>query len=263
MAFFNHHVRKGHLLVYDSMAAPGQPLSLLADLVEEGVLTQEPLGGEVLRFQVAGRSLGMALTGGDGRAVKPYIPHAVGVMDLTVRLGNARRVTASEARARIFVWDRRRSVIIVSHAVLQARSRGPALGLPIPDFGGPPQAPDGAMVKALWVLSGRVHLLYVAPIDRTQLPDIRQWMDQYRLPAGPLFLVKAIPLALAHQVETWRRDGWNNIKGGLAGTPDEAHSLLDKGLKAVIPPGASSKEKWPDKTIMTKDWTDVVKQLAS
>src|SRR4029077_3927298 len=123
---------------------------------------QGPLGGEVLRFQVAGRSLGMALTGGDGRAAKSFVPHAAGVMDLTVRLGNTRRVTASEAQARIFVWDRRHSVIIVSHAALLAPPRGPALALPLPDFGGPPPAPDGTMVKALSALSRHAHLLYMA-----------------------------------------------------------------------------------------------------
>jgi hypothetical protein len=203
------------------------------------------------------------MTGGDGRAVKPYVPPAVGVLDLAVRLENSRRVEAAEARARICVWDRRLPIIIVSHAALPARPRGPAVGLPVPDFGGPAPAPDGKAVKAVSALSQRAHLLYVSSADRTELPDLRQWMDQSRLPAGPLFLVKARPLGLAHQVEIWRRDGWNNITSGLAGNPDEARSLLAKGLKTVIPPGASSKEKWPDKAILAKDWTDVVKQLAS
>lgn len=261
---FSNNVRKGRLLVYDSLAVPGQSLSLIADLIEEGIVIQGPLGGEVLRFQVAGRSLGTALTGGDGRAVKAFVPRTPGVLDLVVRAENHRRVEASEARAQIFVWDRKSSLIIVCQAALLDSSGKPALGLRIPDIGDPPPpALNGKMVKALSALSGRAHLVYVSSRDRKELPDLRRWMGQSGIPAGPLFLVKASPSALAQQVEIWQRDGRKNITGALAGTPDEAQSLLSKGLKTVVPPGASTTKKWPSKTIRTKDWTDVVTQLAS
>jgi hypothetical protein len=259
---FSKEKRQGRLFVYDSMAAPGQPVSLLADLVEEGMLTLRPLGGEVISFQVGGRSMGTALTGGDGRAVKPFVPAGVGVLDLAVRLDHSPRIEASEARARVFVWDRRRPLLLIAHAALIARPRGPAVGLPVPDFGGPLPGPEGHAVEALSALSRRAHLLYVSSADRAQVADLRKWMEQHRVPAGPFFSVKAKPPALAQQVEAWRQAGWRNIKGGLAATPEEAGALIGSGLKAVSPPGASSKEKWPEKTIMTKDWTDVVTQLS-
>lgn len=258
---FSKGERKGRLLVYDSMAEPGRPISLLADLVEEGVLIQGPVGGEILRFQVAGRSLGTAMTGGDGRAVKVFVPVAVGVLDLAVGLESSRRVDAPVARGRIFVWDRRRPIIIVSRPALLAPSNKPSIGLPVPNFDGPAAAPDGKAIEALSVLSRRAHLLYVSPADRTDLPDLRRWMDQHRLPVGPLFPVKARPLALVREIEGWRHAGWRNIKAGLVATPDEAGALVGAGLKAVRSPDASAKAKWPDKTIQTKDWTDVVRHL--
>jgi hypothetical protein len=258
---FSKGERKGRLLVYDSMAEPGRSISLQADLVEEGVLIRGPLGGEIIRFQVAERSLGTALTGGDGRAVKVFVPLTVGVLDLAVRLENSRRVEASEARGRIFVWDRRRPIAIVSHPALLAPSNKSSIGLPVPNFEGPAAVPNGKAIEALSVLSRRVHLLYVSPADRTELPDLRQWMDQHRLPVGPLFPVSAKSPALGRQIEAWRHAGWRNIRAGLVATPDEAGALIRAGIKAVRAPEVSAKEKWPDQTIQAKDWTDVVKHL--
>ncbi len=46
------------------------------------------------------------------------------------------------------------------------------------------------------------------------------------------------------------------------GTAEEAKALVEKGLKAVAAPTASSKEKWPDKTVTTTDWKEAAKQLS-
>jgi hypothetical protein len=69
-------------------------------------------------------------------------------------------------------------------------------------------------------------------------------------------------MSLSHELERWRREGWTNIKGGLAGTADEAKALVEKKLKAVVPPNASLKEKWPDKAVTIKEWQEVVRQFS-
>jgi hypothetical protein len=255
--------KTGRLVVYDTIAAPGQRVTLSADLVEEGLFTQSPLGGEVVVFLLEGRSLGHAMTGGDGRAAKSFVAKAAGVATMTVRLENARRVTASEATARLFVWDRRRPIILVSLAAFAARSPKPGEGLPFSFSEGTPPNPEVRAVDALTALSRRANMIYVTGADRLDVAGLRGWADHHRLPAGPIVPVKAGPHGLATELENWRRAGWGNIKGGLAGTPDEAKVLVAGGLKAVVPPSASSKEKWPERAVKTKDWSDVAKRLLS
>jgi hypothetical protein len=251
--------KPGVLIAYDAMAAPGQTLTLTADLMEEGFLTHPPLGGEVLLFQHQGGTLGRTMTGGDGRALLSFVPRATGVEKVTVRVVDSRRVSAPEATATIFVWDRRRPIVIVSLPALAPPARR---DFPLPGSSDQLSGPEGGAVQALSALARRANLVYVTPRDRLELPEVRQWTDQHRFPAGPIFALRPSPRRLVSELETWRREGWTNIKGGIVGTAEEAKALVEKGLKAVAPPTASNKEKWPEKTMMATDWKEVIKQLS-
>ena len=251
-------IKRGVLVAYDAMGAPGHALTLVADLLEEGFITHPPLGGEMLLFQQNGRTLGRTMTGGDGRALLSFVPRATGVEKMTVRLADSRRVAAPEAMAGIFVWDRRRPIVIVSLAALVSSSRR---DFQLPGSSGQLSGPEGSVVQALVALARQANLIYVTPRDRFELSEIRQWMGQHRLPASPVVPLKPSPKRLASELETWRREGWTNIKGGLVGTAEEAKALLDAKLKAVASPAAPSNEKWPDKTVTTTDWNEVAKQL--
>lgn len=253
--------KSGLLVAYDVMTVPGRSVNLVADLLKEGLLAPSPLGGEVLFFEHEGRMLGRTLTGGDGRAMVPFTPRVAGRMTVTVRLGESRRVTAQETMAGVFVWDRKRPIVIISMKALISVPRRPDLGLPLPRSGAKLQNPDGGAVEALTVLAKRVHVMYVTASDRLELSEVRQWADRNRLPAGPVFPLKPGPRSLSRELERWRHEGWTNIKGGLAGTADEAKALVEKKLKAVVPPNVSSQEKWPDKAVTTKDWQEVDRQF--
>ena len=244
------------------MAVPGRAINLVADLLKEGFLAPSPLGGEVLFFEHEGRMLGRTLTGGDGRAMVPFTPRAVGRVTVTVRVGESRRVTAQETTAGVFVWDRKRPIVIISMKALVSVSRRPELGLPLPRSGAKLQNPDGGAVQALTVLAKRAHLIYVTASDRLELSEVRQWADRNRLPAGPVFPLKPVPMSLSHELERWRREGWTNIRGGLAGTVDEAKALVERKLKAIVPPNASPQDKWPDQAVVVKGWEEVVRQFS-
>lgn len=254
--------KRGLLVAYDAMAAPGQPISLIADLLEEGFFTHPPLGGEVLRFERNGRTLGRTLTGGDGRAVISFAPRARGMMTVIVRLEESRRVTASEANAGIFVWDRRQPLVIVSLKALVPAPRQPDQGLPLLRSGTGLPDPENGAVQALTAVARRAGLIYVAERDRLELPEVRLWGGRHRLPAGPLFLLKPGPMSLVRELERWRQEGWTDIRGGLAGTAEEAKALVDKKMKAVLAPTAPAKEKWPEQAVATKDWKEVARQLS-
>src|SRR5207245_7544605 len=70
---------RGLLIAYDTIAAPGQRVTLVAELLEDGLLTHPPLGGEVLLFKADGRALGRSMAGGDGRALLSVLPRHGGV----------------------------------------------------------------------------------------------------------------------------------------------------------------------------------------
>lgn len=245
--------KNGLLVAYDALAAPGTAVNLVADLLEEGFLRHSPLGGEVLLFEHRGRTLGRALTGGDGRALISFTPKGVGEETVSVRLAESRRVAAQETTAGIFAWDRRRPIVIVSAKAL----------MPMPRSGATLQNPDGGAIQALAAVAKRVHVIYVIAGDRLELPEVRRWMNGHRLPSGPVFLLKPGPAGLAYEVDRRRQEGWTNIRGGLVIAADEAKALVEKGLKAVVPPTASSQGKWPEKAVTAKDWTEVAKHLAS
>ena len=252
---------RGLLIAYDTIAAPGQRVTLVADLPEDGLLTHPPLGGEVLLFKEGSKLLGRAMTGGDGRALLSVVPRHVGVSTVVVGLAASPRVTASDTTARLFVWDRRRAIVLVSLTALVARSRPPGLEVPLPRSGAKRPAPEAGAVQALKELDRRAYLLYMTGSDRLELPELHEWTDLHRLPRGPIMLLKPGPRSLARELEHWHREGWTNIRGGIVETAEEAKALTDTKRKAVAAPTVASQEKWPEKTVRPKNWSEVARQF--
>ncbi len=256
--------KKGGLLIaYDTIAAPGQRVTLIAELLEDGLLTHPPLGGEVLLFKEGSKLLGRAMTGGDGRALLSVVPRQVGASTVVVGLAASPRVTASDATARLFVWDRRRAIVLVSLNAVVARSRPPGLEVPLPRSGGAKRpAPEVGAVQALKELDRRAYLLYMTGGDRLELPELHEWTELHKLPRGPIIPLRPGPMSLARELERWQREGWTNIKGGIVETAEEAKALTDTKRKAVAAPTVVSQEKWPEKTVRPKDWAEAVKQFS-
>lgn len=252
---------RGLLIAYDTIAAPGQRVTLVAELLEDGLLTHPPLGGEVLLFKEGSKLLGRRMTGGDGRALLSVVPRHVGASTVVVGLAGSPRVTASEATARLFVWDRRRAIVLVSLNAVVARSRPPGLEVPLPRSGAQRPAPEAGAVQAFKELDRRAYLIYMTGSDRLELPELHEWTELHRLPRGPIVLLRPGPMSLARELERWQREGWTNIRGGIVETAEEAKALVDAKLKAVAAPTAASQEKWPEKTVRPKDWSEAAQQF--
>ena len=252
---------RGLLIAYDTIAAPGQKVTLVADLLEDGLLTHPPLGGEVLLFKEGNTLLGRAMTGGDGRALLSVVPRHVGVSTVVIGLAGSPRVTASEATARLFVWDRRRAIVLVSLNALVARSRSPGLEIPLPRAGNQRPAPEAGAIQALKELDRRAYLLYMTASDRLELPELHEWTELHKLPRGPLILLKPGPVSLTRELERWQREGWTNIRGGIVETAEEAKALVSAKRQAVAAPTVASQEKWPEQTVRPKDWSEAISQF--
>jgi hypothetical protein len=214
-----------------------------------------------LLFKEGSKLLGRAMTGGDGRALLSVVPRHIGASTVVVGLAAGPRVTASDATIRLFVWDRRRAIVLVSLSTLVPRSRPPGLEIPLPRSGAQRPAPEAGVVQALKELDRRAHLIYMTGGGRLDLPELHEWTELHGLPQGPIILLRPGPMSLARELERWQREGWTNITGGIVETAEEAKALTDTKRKAVAAPTVASQEKWPEKTIRPKDWSEAVRQF--
>jgi hypothetical protein len=251
-------IKTGHLILYDALTAPRRSVPLIADLLEEHFLRNSGAGGEVLLFQHDGHPIGQAMTGGDGRAVKEFVPPRTGVSTISARLVDARRVTASEVTARLFVWEQRRPLVLIAMRALWPRS---TKFFPLAKIGSELPDPDSEAVKMLAELARHVGLIYVIKADPTELAELRAWLEKHHLPPGPIVLLKSI--GMRAELERLKREGWVGIKTGLVSSPDEAKTLVTAGKVAVASPSASERERWPEKTVKPKDWREAGKRLLS
>jgi hypothetical protein len=253
--------KSAQLLLYDTLTAPRHKVTITADLLEEHFPRNFQIGGEIVLFQHEGRPMGQAMTGGDGRAVRSLTPTAIGVTALSARLAASRRVTAGEATARLFVWERSHplSLIFLHALVPHARGFGSVFPFSESNAGFPDPEPDA--VKMLSTVARRNGLIYLIDADPMKLSDLRQWSARHHLPAGPIVLLQRAQ-GFAHELDRLQGDGWQGIKAGVPSTAVEAKILVDRGRLAVAPP-TGSREKWPAKTVHAKDWADVAKRLLS
>jgi hypothetical protein len=248
------------LILYDALAVPRRSVNLVADLLEDRFLAHGGLGGELLVFFEEGRAVGHAMTGGDGRAMKAIVPPMPGMRTISVRLAENRRVTATEASARLFVWEQRRPLVLVSLSSLTPRSSGLPL---LPSLSDPTALPmpDKEAISMLTSMAGRMGLIYLTGADRSALPGVREWGVRHGLPTGAIVITRAGGPDLRRFLDQLDRQGWTGVKGGIVGSVEEAKILLSRGKMAISPP--DSREKWPDKTIRPKDWKEAGKRILS
>ena len=250
-----------HLVLYDALTAPRQSVTLTAELLEQHFLRTSGLGGEVLLFEHQGRPVGQAMTGGDGRAVKTFVPTTLGMSVVSAHLARSRRVPPTDATARLFVWERNRPIILISLPALSSRStsRGPIL--PFAKSDGPFPDPEPEAVRMLSTIARRHALIYLCASDPLQLGSLREWAERHRLPPGPMVLIRGAQ-DFADELDRLGGEGWTGMRTGLASTPGEAKAFLDRGRRAVMPP-AASRQQWPAGALQPKDWKDAGRRLAA
>ena len=253
--------KRAQLVLYDALTAPRRSVTITATLLEEQFLRNVGLGGELVLFEHQGRSIGQAMTGGDGRAFKSFVPTALGLTAVSARLADSRRVAAEAVTARLFVWARTRSLILVSVHALTPRVREIVPRSPFADSNAELPEPEPEAVKMLSAVARRHGLIYVISANPLRLADLREWAAKHRVPAGPIVLVQGAQ-GLAYECDRLKEDGWSGIKAGIPSTPIEAKILLDRGKRAVAPP-SGSREKWPANTARAQNWEDVGRLLSA
>ena len=239
-----------------------------ARLAQDRLLQQAGIGGEQLEFSVAGKRVGTAMTGGDGRAFLEYTPRMRGNQVITARLVPSKRVESSEATATLACWERRRPILLVEAAALVEAPSAPSLPFPsLPLERARPTglipAPDAAdELKRLSEFFYNV--VYLSSSDRQEIgkgEDLRGWLRQQRFPTGLSLTVNPGETALSAKIEELRADGWDNLKAGIGRTREFAEALTAHRMAVVIIPASSRDEEVPKKAFLAKDWKEVRKKL--
>lgn len=252
--------------VSDALTTPGRPVMLEARVLQAGTLMQAGLGGERVEFSIGGKSIGTAMTGGDGRALLEYTPKMRGNLSLSVRVQESARVPSGEATGTVFSWERRRPILLVEMEALVERVPTPTLPLPL--LPGSPVAalsarpqPDAAdELKRL--TDFYYNVVYMVRTKGPALSDggeVREWLRASKFPPGFIVRVGSGQEALEEAIQTLRAEGWDNLKAGIGRTVEFAGALLAQRLEVVIVL-APEHHDFPRKAQIAASWKDVRKK---
>lgn len=257
------------LSVRDALTVPGRPVMIEARLVQDSLLNRIGIGGEPLEFLVAGKPIGMAMTGGDGRAFLEYMPRMRGNQPVTVRVAGSKRVQSAEASGLIASWERRRPILLVEITALQEEKKSPVLPFPaVPGVAGslsPPNPLPGAAEELKRLTDFYFNVIYLSRSGGPQVgakedEDIRAWLRQHGFPFGLSVVISPEESALADKIEDMRKQGWDNLKAGVGRTKEFAEVLVAHRMQVVIVPEPDRGEL-PKKAQTAKDWKEVRKKL--
>ncbi len=260
---------EGTLTLNDALTYPNHTTRIEAKLTEKTLLVDKPLGGEPVELSVEGKPAATAMTGGDGRAFLEYVPKRSGVFPMSAKLGASPRIAPAETSANLYVWERRRPILLVESAALIEEGRRESLPLPsLPGDVKPHLAVQLASdaPEELGRLSRFYYnLIYVAwpgdeNGDHINSEILRRLMRENRLPVGYVLSVKPGRAALESALDDLKQQGWSMMKAGIGRTSGFAEALLDQRMEVVIVP-EPRKGELPRKAKSVKEWKEVRKKL--
>lgn len=256
--------------VRDALTVPGRAVRIEARLLREGLVGLAGLGGEQLEFLIDNKKAGTALTGGDGRAFLEFTPRMRGTQVITVGLASKTRVESSEATATLACWERRRPILLVDMAALFEESKTPSGPLPsLPLTLGRQDRPaptPGAAEELKRLTAYYFNVVYLAQPGNEESQgrdEARDWLTRHRLPVGLLMTVKPGRAHLEELIDSFRAEGWTNLKAGVGRTRDFAEALVDRRIEVIILPASGKDEDLPKKAQAAKDWKEVRRKLQS
>ncbi|HEU5406524.1 MAG TPA: hypothetical protein VFU48_02075 [Nitrospira sp.] len=253
------------ILVKDTFTSPDQAATIEAKLISKGLLTSNPLGGEPVELVVNEKVAATAMTGGDGRAFFTYMPKAIGLASVQVRVGNSPRVTSTEGQANLAVWEKRHPILTIELSSLMEEptpSRVPRIGVAIESERKPmPEAADE--LAKLTQFYYRVIYVVTSPAGRDGFQttiEAREWLKTNKFPTGYVMTLPPDSQALGAKIDEFHAEGWKTIKIGVGRTRAFAEAFLQRRLEAVIVP-EPTKGEVPRKAKVAKDWKEVRKKL--
>lgn len=257
----------GVLTVKDVLTLPNQAVRIEARLVGKALVGKPALEGVSLQLRIDGKPVATAKTNEGGQAFFEYTPKMRGTNVISVSINDSPSVEAGKADATLFVWERRRPILVVEIAALMrpnvatptsgsSSSAGRVTELsiqPVPD----------AAEELTRLTQYYYNLVYVSGSEQSQMepfPDggVRRWLESHKFPVG------LVPMpasgGLTAILDTFKEEGWTTMKAGIGRTRAFAETLIRHRMEVVVVPELP-KGELPRKAKAAKDWKEVRKKL--
>jgi hypothetical protein len=252
------------IIAFDQLVQPDRSVRLAVRLVTGGLsFVRHPISGERIEFILEGRSLGQTLTGGDGMAVKPFMPSKPGLYLIAVRLVENPRYEADAVELNVACRNASHPILPVTLSSVRSPSRPPAVPFsPAPSSEAMPEA-----ARILVKLSERYQLVYLETGDEALGSEVKDWLARQEFPPAPLFVwplpgeSDAQAERFAERFQSLRDEGWKNIPAGITRSAGEAEGLIKMKVKAIVLVEEDDDIKLPETARKVTDWKAVPKNL--
>lgn len=256
----------GVLTVKDALTLPNQAVRIEARLAGTSDPGGREMGGVSLQLHIDGKPVATAKTNDGGQALFDYRPKMRGTNVISVTVNDPLSVEAEKAEATLFVWERRRPILLVEIAALmQSDDSPPPPGSPSPSgtgSGSSARPVAGAAEELSRLTQYYYNLVYVpddrSPSDGASVDALRRWLASNRFPAG--FVLMPVSGSLNAALDAFKQDGWTTMKTGIGRTRSFAELLLQHRMDVVVVPELP-KGELPRKAKAAKDWKEVRKKL--
>ncbi|KXJ99269.1 MAG: hypothetical protein NBKEAIPA_02233 [Nitrospirae bacterium] len=251
MAEAGAQAQAASITVDDVLTLPNQSVRIEARVGEGTVGGGSALGGIALRLRVDGAAVATAKTDDRGRASFDFTPKMRGNHPMVVEQGESSGSDAgTTAKATLFVWERRRPILLVEVASLVEAGGGGSDVLST--------KPSADAAEELTRLSQYYYNLVYIPRGEQSSSDTRAWLEAHQFPTGLVLM----PLAggLGPALDSFKQQGWTTMKAGIGRTKLFAETLLQHRVDVVLVP-EPPKGDLPRKAKAAKDWKDVRKKL--
>lgn len=248
------------IVPYDAVTVPGVEVWPQAKVIARRFYAVErPVGGERIEFLEDDRSLGLALTGGDGIGVIRHIPYREGVHKIRVRLLSTSAYEAAEAEMIIGAWDKRKPLLFVSVDALRERPKEsvfPFVGSVKKDE---ERSPLPQSVDILSEMAERFNIVYLYRGELSRTPGIRSWLFKQGFPAYPL-LIPGDDKGPFNKLLSGRK---NDIEGVVVTPEDEADIFRKERIRTLLLVEKKRGAEYKDRkgTTLVKDWGEIRKSL--
>ncbi|MBI5745528.1 MAG: hypothetical protein HZA13_00830 [Nitrospirae bacterium] len=206
------------LIAPDRIGSPGERIFIKVKLMAKSAFFPKPISGERIEFIVDGNPIGVSLTGGDGVAVREFIPKREGIYKINLRLAGRSGYSADEAYMIVACWKRTISIVLIDINTLSSEG-----------FKKPDPAPDAKEVLEK-ISKGYKIILYASDKDQG-LSEMRRWLKDHAFPETPIFSWQQGKIY--EEVNNLISRGWR-LKFGIGSSMKDIRAFSEANITPII-----------------------------
>ncbi len=236
------------LIAPDQIGSPGEKIYLKVKLMAKSAFFPKPISGERIEFIVDGNPIGVSLTGGDGVAVREFIPKREGIYKINLRLTGKSGYSADEANMIVACWRRTISIILIDINTLSSEG-----------FKKPDPAPDAKEVLAR--ISKRNKIILYASDQNQGLSEMRIWLINHAFSETPIFSWQQDKID--EEVNNLISRGWRP-KFGIGSSMKDIKAFSEANITPIIflRDKDEIEEDLPENTKKARDWKEIERVIS-